>query len=163
MRTTRLLQVQRGRVAREGEPTGSEHRPAKTEVAGSSPAPAPLIHGLRTTLPRRASFLPREELVFTLVEGRAVPCQPWPQLFYVSRRSLQTDEIELRPLTVTGLLKGIGRNFVTMNFWRLCYVLRGLGFLKTEDACRYHWRDLTLRFWRYQNARRFRWTRHFLR
>lgn len=96
---------------------------------------------------------------FRNVEGSAVPLQPWPQKFYVSRSLWQTDALELRPLTLTGLVKGVGRNFVTMNFWRLCWTLRGIGFLKTPEAGRYHWRDLTLAFWRYQEVGRFRWVR----
>lgn len=91
-----------------------------------------------------------------------VPMQPWPQKFVVSRSLLVSDAVEVRPLTIAGLAKGIGRNFVTINFWRLCWLLRGLGLLKTEEACLYRWRDLTLCFWRYQQIRRFRLVRKVL-
>lgn len=79
-----------------------------------------------------------------------------PQKFYVARSEVIRDVVEVRPLTVTGLIKGVGRNFVSMNFWRLCFVLRALGFLKTKECALYHWRDLTLKVWEYHQLRRFR-------
>lgn len=98
----------------------------------------------------------RGEVAFTRIgPNHVIPMQPWPQHFYVTRTLLHADGVELRPLTVTGLVKGIGRNFVTMNFWRLCWVLRGLGFLNTPEAGCYRWGDLTLAFWRHQQIRRF--------
>lgn len=101
----------------------------------------------------------RQEVMFRNVGGTVVPTQPWPQAFVVSRCLLDRDAVEVRPLTFTGFFQAVGRNFVTMNFWRLCWTLRGLGFLKTEECCYYRWRDLTLRFWRYQQVRRFKWVR----
>ena len=88
-----------------------------------------------------------------------IPSNPWPQTFYISRTMLMTDAVEVRPLTIGGIIKGVGRNFITMNFWRLCWILRGLGFLKTEEAGYYRWHDLTFRFWRYHQLHRFRWVR----
>lgn len=108
-------------------------------------------------------ILPRDQLTFTRVNGIAVPCQPWPQKFIIARSLLLTDSVELRPLTLTSLAKGVAQNFVTMNFWRLCWILRGLGFLKTQESCRYAWSDLTPAFWRYQQIRRFRWIRRAFR
>lgn len=90
-----------------------------------------------------------------------VPMQPWPQTFYVSRSLMQMDAVEIRPLTVTGLVKGLGRNLVTINWWRLCWLLRGLGLLSTGEGACYRWSDLTFRFWRHHQLRRFRWVRRF--
>lgn len=102
----------------------------------------------------------RGEPVFTQIgPNSVVPMQPWPQKFYVSRSEIMRDRVEVRPLTVTGLIKGVGQNFVSMNFWRLCFILRALGFLSTKECCLYHWRDLTLRVWKYHQLRRFRWAR----
>ena len=65
------------------------------------------------------------QVTFRNLGGKHIPLQPWPQVFYVSRRVLEVaDHIEVRPLTVTGLLKGIVCNFVTMNWWRLAGLLR---------------------------------------
>lgn len=108
---------------------------------------------------RYVNVLPREELVFTLVRGYAVPCQPWPQKFVVTRSLVIRDAVEVRPLTLTGLAKGVAQNLVTMTWWRLLWVLRCLGFLTTRQNCVLSLRDLTWRFWRYQQVRRFRWVR----
>lgn len=95
-------------------------------------------------------------------ENSVVPTHPWPQTFYISHYVIERDAVEVRPLTFTGIIKGAGRNLVTMTFWRLCWTLRGLGFLKTDECCYYRWRDLTLRFWRFQQLRRFRLVRLLL-
>lgn len=88
--------------------------------------------------------------------GVFVPNQPWPQTFVISRTFLVSDTVEVRPLTLTGFAKAVLRNFVTMTFWRLCFLLRRLGFLKTPECGRYHWRQFTLRFWRYAEPNWFR-------
>lgn len=113
---------------------------------------------------RRATIAPDRGIVQfkNIGANHVVPMQPWPQVFVVTRTMLRTDAVEVRPLTITSLALGIGKNLVSMNFWRLCWILRGLGFLKTEEACVYHWRDFTLAFWRYQQVRRFKWVRHLL-
>ena len=99
----------------------------------------------------------REEITFITVQGIAVPSQPWPQKFVVTRTLLASEAVEVRPLTLSGLAKGVVQNFVTMSWWRLCWVLRGLGFLATPECGLYRWRDLTWRCWRYQQMRRFKW------
>lgn len=107
--------------------------------------------------------LPTDEVVFKAVRGFAVPCQPWPQKFIVTRTLLHVDAVEVRPLTLTGFVKGVSRNFLTMNWWRLLWLLRCLGFLSTKEACMFQWRDLTFRFWRHQQVHRFRWVRRVKR
>jgi hypothetical protein len=94
------------------------------------------------------------EVVFRNVEGRVVPCQPWPQAFYVSRTMLRTDAVEVRPLTVTGLVKGVGKNFVTMNYWRFVATLRVL--LNTPENCMLSWRHFNVTPWRYHMLWRLR-------
>lgn len=84
---------------------------------------------------------------FTTVEGMWVPKHPWPQTFYVSRVLYERDQFEVRPLTLTGFAKGVGKNLVTMNYWRFLVTLRILGFLTTPEACVLSWRDFTWRFW----------------
>lgn len=106
-----------------------------------------------------SQLLPRETVTFELVRGYAVPCQPWPQKFVVSRSLIMRDAVELRPLTLTGLVKGVTQNLVTMTWWRVLYALRLLGFLTTPQNCVLSLHDLTWRFWRYQDVRRFRWVR----
>jgi len=90
-----------------------------------------------------------KRLEFTTMRGVNVPAQPWPQVFYVSRQLLTFDAIEVRPLTVSGLVKGVGRNFITMNYWRLLRALYLLGFLPTEELAKFSWRTFTPYFWRH--------------
>ena len=97
-----------------------------------------------------------QQVTFRQVEGRHVPCQPWPQVFFISPQLLcQAPNIELRPLTLAGLLKGVGRNFVAMNLWRLVNVLWRAGLLNTVEgkalSVREHW---TWTPWRTLAARR---------
>lgn len=99
-----------------------------------------------------------KQITFTNVEGNLVPQQPWPQSFYMSGQSWSAglDAFEVRPLTLSGLLKGVGRNFVTMTYWRFLRLLLILGFLPTPEMARYSWRTFTLRFWRHHQAHRLR-------
>jgi hypothetical protein len=99
------------------------------------------------------------EVVFKNVEGHAVPLQPWPQTFYISRNLLERDAVEVRPLTAIGLIKGVTRNFVTMTFWRFCITLRKLGLLNTKEFERFHWRQLNATPWRHAQLWRFKWVR----
>ena len=74
----------------------------------------------------------------------------YPQVIYYSGKllhRLEEDAIEIRPMTVTGLIKGIGRNFVVMRYWRFIVLLRILGLLNTPEQERLSWRHFTLRFW----------------
>jgi len=89
-----------------------------------------------------------KEVVFKGVHGMYVPCRPWPQAFYVSRFLCETNAIEVRPLTLTGLAKGVAKNFVTMNWWRLLFLLRKAGFLDTTEGCQLSLRDWRWDFWR---------------
>jgi len=91
----------------------------------------------------------------TLTDGRLRPPddirlhhKPWPQRFVVTHHMLMQDAFEVRPLTVTALIKGIVGNFVAMNYWRVLRVLRRLGFLTTEPACELSLRDWCWAFWR---------------
>lgn len=88
--------------------------------------------------------------------NHSIPMQPWPQTFYVTRTMLYQDAVEVRPLTITGLLKGVGRNLITMSFWRLCRTLLILGFLATPEGECYGWRHLTWRCWEHHMLWRFR-------
>jgi hypothetical protein len=88
-----------------------------------------------------------KQITFTSVEGHIVPSQPWPQAFYTSGQMwhAEIDAFEVRPLTVTGIVKGIGRNFITMNYWRILRLLLILGFLPTKEGARMSWSTFTLR------------------
>jgi len=90
-----------------------------------------------------------KSVTFKMVYGRAIPMRPWPQVFYVSRKFLEYDAIEVRPLTLTGLIRGIGKNFIAMNYWRFMYVLRGFGFLSTKEYERLSWSHFTIKFWKH--------------
>lgn len=68
-----------------------------------------------------------KSVMFKNCGGVNVPLQPWPQVFYASRELFDIKAFELRPLTLAGLVKGVGKNLVTMNFWRLCYLLAAPG------------------------------------
>lgn len=70
---------------------------------------------------------------FKKVQGRDVPCQPWPQSFYVSRMLIAYDSVEVRPLTITGLIKGISKNLITMSYWRLMRLIWKCGFFNTKE------------------------------
>lgn len=72
----------------------------------------------------------------------------WPQAFYVSGALITHDLFEVRPLTVAGLIKGVGRNFAAMTYWRLMRLLVILGLLATPELERIRWSHVTLRFWR---------------
>lgn len=89
-------------------------------------------------------------VAFKNVEGMFVPCQPWPQKFYISGWLYDKDEFEVRPLTLTGLVKGVGKNFVTMTYWRFMVTLRILGFLTTKECERLSWLQFTFKFWKHQ-------------
>ena len=99
-----------------------------------------------------------ESVTFRNVEGRNVPVHPWPQVFYVTKAMWQTcDFMELRPLTLCGLLKGVARNFVTMNWWRLHRLLWWCGLLTTREGELFDLRkQWTWRFWRELRGRRER-------
>lgn len=95
-----------------------------------------------------------KEVVFQKLGGLNVPLQPWPQSFYVSAVHLYgKDEYELRPLTITGLVKGVGKNFICMNFWRLQFLLWRGGFLCTKIGHKPSWRDFR---WDFRNTLRVR-------
>jgi len=87
-------------------------------------------------------------VTFKIVEGREVPCHPWPQVFYVSREFLEINGVELRPLTITGLVKGVGKNFISMNYWRFMRLLNKIGFLDAPEAHPLSWKHWRWRFWR---------------
>lgn len=91
-------------------------------------------------------------IVFEHVDGRDVPRQPWPQMFYLSGAAWRPDmdAFVVRPLTLSGLIKGVGRNFVTMNYWRFMVTLRILGFMRTAEFERLSWRHFTWRVWEHQ-------------
>lgn len=88
------------------------------------------------------------EVRFKNIGGNAVPLQPWPQKFYVSRELFERDAFEIRPLTFAGLLKGVATNFVAMSYWRFCRLLWRAGFLRPPEGERFsfrrHW---CWRFW----------------
>lgn len=77
-----------------------------------------------------------------------VPTKSWPQVFYVSAWRFNTNDYELRPLTVTGLVKGLGKNFVSMNYWRFLHLLRKAGFLTTGEGQVMSLRDWRRAFWK---------------
>lgn len=60
------------------------------------------------------------------------------------------DGVTVRPLTFTGIVRGLGANFVRMNYWRFMRQLRILGFLNTGELERMSWRHFNVTPWRYQ-------------
>jgi len=82
--------------------------------------------------------------MFTRIsKARDIPCQPWPQKFYISRFLADDNTYEIRPLTFTGIVKGMFMNFITMSYWRFMYLLFLIGFLDVgaaECLCWKHWR-----------------------
>ena len=105
-----------------------------------------------------------KEVVFNKLGGENVPIDPWPQKFYVSCMYIvNRDMMEVRPLTVMGLVKGVGMNFVSMNVWRFVWTMRCLGFLNTPEGGRYHWNQWTFRFWSHHQIFRFRVVRWYRR
>ena len=98
----------------------------------------------------------RKEVIFRRVKGRNVPCKPWPQRFYVSRFLAVSDVYEIRPLTFTGLMKGVMTNFITMSYWRFMYILYRGGFLNTPEAKILSWKDWRWDFWNVKRKRKDR-------
>lgn len=75
-----------------------------------------------------------------------------PQIIYVSGsmwHKSDRDIIEVRPLTATALVRGVGGNFVKATYWRFMLCLRLWGFLKTPELGVLRWTDASLCFWRY--------------
>lgn len=87
-----------------------------------------------------------QSITFENVKGMWVPSSPWPQELYISGTMWHAniDAYVVRPLTVTGLIKGVGRNFITMNYWRFLITLRILGLLNTPEIEILRWRHFTL-------------------
>ena len=100
---------------------------------------------------------PREYHIVTFKDtgGVHVPLHPWPQYFYVSHVLLAQPVAVLRPLTFTGLLKGVGRNVISMSYWRFMYLLYRAGFLDTEEYAQFSFsHDFRLDFWKVRADRR---------
>lgn len=79
-----------------------------------------------------------------------VPLKPWPQSFYVSTLLLNNKFdglLEARPLTLTGLVKGVLKNFIVMNWWRINYSLWKCGFYDLNEGETFSWGKLRLKFW----------------
>jgi hypothetical protein len=84
---------------------------------------------------------------------RELPFEDYPQVVYYTGSWMwkrETDVFAARPLTLTGLLKGVGRNFIVMRYWRFMVFLRILGLLSTPELGRLSWGHLTYRVWDYQ-------------
>jgi hypothetical protein len=88
------------------------------------------------------------------MDGRDIPLQPWPQKFYISGTMLCSQEVELRPLTLTGLVKGVGKNFICMTWFRFRWLFFRVGFLDCPQgerlSFRHQWR---WDFWNVRAAR----------
>lgn len=97
-------------------------------------------------------------VVFKNCGGVNVPLQPWPQTFYVCREMFVDLTVELRPLTVTGFLKGVSKNFITMNFWRLCHLLYKIGFLDVPEGTRF-----SIKYWRWAFWKTFKRREEYLK
>ncbi len=88
-------------------------------------------------VPLDIMFTDKEELqyirtgdIVTLIsDGRSIPVNPWPQKFYITEQLFEAHLIKIRPLTLMGLMKGIFENFITMNWWRIKYILFLIGFM----------------------------------
>ncbi len=97
-----------------------------------------------------------QQLIFKEdMSGVVIPLQPWPQKFYVRRALAPMDLLwEVRPLTFTGLFKGVMLNFITMSYWRFMYLLRKIGFLSTAEGGILSWKDSRFDFWRVRKERK---------
>ena len=102
----------------------------------------------------RMTYLDEPDFWRRSTEGSTPPDEvrtgwrPWPQRFIVSRHMLMYDAVELRPLTITGIVKGLATNLVTINYWRILRVLRRVGFLTTIPGMELSLRDWRWAFWR---------------
>lgn len=91
---------------------------------------------------------------FKQIDGRFAPLRPFPQSFFISSRLLFMDGFEARPLTVTGLIKGVGKNLITMTYWRALYGLYRTGFLAVPEAEQFSFRYWRWDFWNVLDDRR---------
>lgn len=92
------------------------------------------------------------EFKFINIGGVFFPQQPWPQAFHISAEIFEMHAYEVRPLTVTGFVRGVSRNFVTMNWWRLLFLLWRVGFLVTEEGSKPCVADWRWKFWLYRKS-----------
>lgn len=74
----------------------------------------------------------KKEVVTIPFKGKLVPCQPFNVKFLVSREFIESDTVEVRALTFTGLIESIVKNFITINIWRIKYLLFKFGFTKDD-------------------------------
>jgi len=72
-------------------------------------------------------------VVFPFLKGEYVPTTPYPQKFIVSKIFLDSDLIEIIPLTMTSLVKNIVQNFITMNIHRLFRLLMKIGIVNVRS------------------------------
>ena len=80
-----------------------------------------------------------------------------PAVFYVSDYMIDQGYIELRPWTVTGLLRGLVVNAASLTWYRLTWALFRVGFLDPRPGEYVQFRrDWRWRFWRTQRLRRAR-------
>lgn len=68
------------------------------------------------------------------LDGRVVPNQPFPPVFFISDELFDIAAYKIRPLTFSNFIRSIARNFISMNYWRLMNLLWKLGFLNTKLA-----------------------------
>jgi len=86
-----------------------------------------------------------KELVFRNLHGKEIPLQPWPQRFIVTQEFVANDTLEIRPMTVTGIIKGIGQNFISMNWLRFRRLLNWIGFIDTPAG----YSEISFRYFRW--------------
>lgn len=89
---------------------------------------------------------------------RFKPIDGWSQVWYVSRIDLHLDRVEIRPLTVTGLLTGIVMNFFTMAVRRFFLILYFLGFLDPDEG-----EMLGFHCWTWDFRKTLRWRENWKR
>ena len=68
--------------------------------------------------------------------------------WHVSGESLLSDSIDIRPLTLTGFIRAIARNFWILNYWRALRSLYEIGFLDVKQD-----EELTLKKWSWHPIR----------
>ncbi len=94
-------------------------------------------------------------VVFSRVGNEIYPNKQFVGSFFVSRELLWKAEIEVRPLTIDHLIRGLARNTVTQLYWIVTRILYLSGFLNSPEGAELDWKtDWRWKFWETIESRR---------